>query len=140
MGREGPCKQMSAVHVGSAHSVWTTLGLPQPRAACAFWVYPAQAPGCSAGVPSEVGPAFRALPRCKLLRFRFSATLQGQTQLGVRFVPFLGPSSSGGQVLGERTVPGGPCVLITTLVPAAQFPGRAPRALSQVCRVSPLGS
>ena len=34
-----------------------------------------------------------------------------QTQLGVCFVPFLGPSSSGNQVFGEHTVPGGVCVL-----------------------------
>ena len=31
-------------------------------------------------------------------------------RLGLRFVPFPGPSSSGDQVLGERTVPGGRCV------------------------------
>ena len=49
MGREGHCKQISLVCVGSAHSVWTTLGLPQLKAVCASWVYTAQAPGCSAG-------------------------------------------------------------------------------------------
>ncbi|XP_070145657.1 zinc finger Y-chromosomal protein isoform X3 [Ovis canadensis] len=31
-------------------------------------------------------------------------------------------SSSEDQVLGERTIPGGPCILITSLVQAAQFP------------------
>ena len=41
-------------------------------------------------------------------------------------------SSSGDQVLGKRTVPGG--------VVASQFPKCATRALSQVCCVSPLGS
>ena len=56
------------------------------------------------------------------------------------FVPFPGPSSSGDQVLGEHTVLGGTCVLITSLVPAVQFPGCALRASSQVCCVSPLGS
>ena len=43
--------------------------------------------------------------------------------LGMHFVPFSGLSSSGNQVLGEHTVPGGPCVLITSPVPAAWFPG-----------------
>ena len=57
----------------------------------------------------------------------------------VRFVPFPGPSSSGDQVLGECTVPGGPCVLITSPVPAAWFPGDTSSAPSQVCCVSPLG-
>ena len=29
MGREEHCKQILLVHLGSAHSIWTTLGLPQ---------------------------------------------------------------------------------------------------------------
>ena len=44
--------------------------------ACAFPVYTAQAPGCSAGELSEAGPGFHALPRSKLLRLRFSGTPQ----------------------------------------------------------------
>ena len=36
---------------------------------------------------------------------------KAQTQLGLCFVPFIGLSSSGDQVLGERTLPGGRCVL-----------------------------
>ena len=75
--REEHCKQISLACVGNACSVWTTLGLPQLTAARAFQVYTAQAPGCSAGVLSKVGPEFHALPRSKLLRFRFSATPQG---------------------------------------------------------------
>ena len=55
----------------------------------------------------------------------------------MRFVPFPGLRSSGGQVLGECTVPGGPFVLITSPVLAVQFPGCAARPLSQVCHVSP---
>ena len=43
---------------------------------CAFPVYTAQAPGCSAGELSKVGPGLCALPRSKLLRFRFSGTPQ----------------------------------------------------------------
>ena len=65
------CKHKSLACVGSACSVWTTLGLPQLTAACAFHIYTAQTPGCSVGVLSKVGPAFCALPRSKLLRFRF---------------------------------------------------------------------
>ena len=49
MGREGHCKQISLACVGSAHSVWTTLGVPQLKVVCASRVYTAQAPGCSAG-------------------------------------------------------------------------------------------
>ena len=60
--------------------------------------------------------------------------------MGVHFVPFPCPSSSGDQVLGECSVPGGLCILITSLVPATQFPGCSARAPSQVCCVSPLES
>ena len=57
--------------------------------------------------------------------------------LGMHFVHFPGLSSSSNQDLGECTVLGGPCVLITSLVPAAWFPGCAMRALSQLCHMSP---
>ena len=56
---------------------------------CSFLVCTAQAPGFSAGVLSKAGPAFRALPRCKLLRFGFSGTPQGH-RLG--WACFLCPS------------------------------------------------
>ena len=69
MVREGHCKQILLACVGSAHSVWNILGLPQLKAACTSWVYTAQAPRCSAGALSKVAPVFRALPRSKLLRF-----------------------------------------------------------------------
>ena len=64
----------------------------------------------------------------------------GLCGLALCFVPFPGLSILGDQVLGARTVPGGPCVLITSLVPVDWFPGYAGRASSQVCCVSPLGS
>ena len=44
---------------------------------CAFPVYIAQAPGCSAGELSKAGPGLHALPRSKPLRFRFLGTPQG---------------------------------------------------------------
>ena len=52
-------------------------GFAPTHRACAFPVYSAQAPGCSAGELSKVGPGFRALPRSKPLRFRFLGTPQG---------------------------------------------------------------
>ena len=42
-------------------------------------------------------------------------------------------------MFGKHTVPGVPCVLITSLVPTTRFPWCAMRAPSQVCCVSPLG-
>ena len=55
MGREGHCKQVSQVCVGSVCIVWTTLGLSQLKAACASQVYTAQAPGYSARALSPSG-------------------------------------------------------------------------------------
>ena len=114
-GRDTANKYHWRVCVGRAPSVWTTLGLPQLKEACASRVYTAQAPGFSARVLSQVGPEFCALPRSKLLRF--SGTPQRH---GLGWACILCPhlSSSGDQVLGEHTVPGGPCVLITSLIPA----------------------
>ena len=72
---------------------------------CAFPINTAQAPGCSAGELSKVGPGLCALPRSKPLRLSFLSTpTTAQTRLGLCFVPFPGPSSSGNQVLGELTL------------------------------------
>ena len=60
----------------------------------------------------------------------------GLCGLGLRFVPFPGLGSLGEQVLGKRTVLGGPCVSVTSPVPAAQLPGYTARTLSQVGHVS----
>ena len=51
-------------------------GFAPAHGVCAFLVYAAQAPGCSAGERSKVGPGLRALPRSKPLRFRFLGTPQ----------------------------------------------------------------
>ena len=64
--------------VGSARSVCTTLGLPQLSTTCAFLVYTAQDPGCSAGELCKADPVFHALPRPELLRFRFLASALSQ--------------------------------------------------------------
>ena len=62
VGREKHCKQISLACVESARSVWTTLGLPQLKAACASWVYSAQAPGFPAGALSKAGRCFVRFP------------------------------------------------------------------------------
>ena len=139
VGREEHRKQILLVCVGSAHSVWTTLGLPQLTAACAFWVYTAQAAGCFAGHCPKQALGFLHFPGLSCLGEVLGYAARAQIQLSMCFVPFPGPSSSGDQVLGERTVQGGPYILITSLVLRAQLPGCAVR-LSQVCCVSPLGS
>ena len=92
----GECSQCLG-HTGFAHGV-------------CFPVYTAQAPGCSTGELSKAGPGLRALPRSKLLRFRFSGTPQRHR---LRWVCFLCPSQVG----------------------AAQVTRCLERALSQVCCV-----
>ena len=92
---------------------------------------------CKGTVP--MGPAFHALPRSTLPR-SLGAPQGHRRRCVVHFVPFSSPSSSGDQVLGEHTLPGGPCVLFTSPVLAAQFPRCTMRTQSQVCHVFPLGS
>ena len=51
-------------------------GFALAHSVCAFPVYTAQAPGCSVGELSKACPGLHALPRSKLLRFRYSGTPQ----------------------------------------------------------------
>ena len=88
MGREEHHKQTSLACVGRARSVWATLGLPPLTGVCAFPVYTAQAPGCSAGELSKAVPGLHALPRSKPLRFRFSGT----QVLGYKGTDSVGPA------------------------------------------------
>ena len=109
MGREEHCKQISLACVGSAHSVSTKLSLSCSQRVC-FHGLQFSGSRLLCQELSEAGPGLPALPRSKSLRLRFLGCTNVQTQLGLRFVPFLGPSSSGDQVLGERGHPqvGGP--------------------------------
>ena len=115
-------------------------GFAPAHGVCAFLVYTAQAPGCSAGELSKVGPWLRAFPRSKLLRFRFLGISQ-RHRLGWPCV--LCPSQVRAVQVTRGLVgthsPGVVC-LITSPVPAAQFPWCTVGAPSQVCRVSLLGS
>ena len=112
VGREGHCKRISLACVGSGCSLWITLGLPQPKAACASRVYTAHAPGGFVGALSQVDPVPHALPKSKPLRF--SGTLQGHRPCWVvHFVSFPGLSSSGNWVVGKCNVPCEPCILNT---------------------------
>ena len=140
VGREENCKQILLACVGSAHSVWTILGLPQLTAPCAFWVYTAQAAGCPAGHCPKQALGFVHFPALRRLGSGSQVLHKGTDSVGHSFVPFPGPSTSEDQVLGECTVQGGPCILITSLVLGAWLPRCAARALSQVCCMSPLGS
>ena len=98
--------------------MWGVLAVSWPHqvcpysCACAFPVYTSQAVGCSSRELSKAGPGLLGLPKSKPLRFRFlRCSTKAQTWLGLHFVPFPSPSSSGDQVLGERTLPAWQCIL-----------------------------
>ena len=136
MGREEHCKQISLVYVGSARRVWTALGLPQLMAvACAFPVDTAQAPGCCAGELSKAGPGWRALPRTKPLRF--SGTPQRhRLSCACILCPSQVQAAQATRCLAS-THSSGAMRLITSLTPAARFPGWQRVRPSQVCCASP---
>ncbi|CAN0368154.1 unnamed protein product [Rangifer tarandus platyrhynchus] len=128
---------MSLACVGSAHRVSATLALP-PLKACVL----SQSTLLRLQVALQgAGPALRALPRSKPLRFRFSGSPR-RRRLGwaCNFVPFPGPSSSGDQVLGKCSPLRQPVHLFTPLVSASWLPGWQQAGPSPVRRVSLLGS
>ena len=99
-GREGCCKQIT---LACARSASATLGLPPVHGACSLPAHAAQALGCSAGNhpwlalgclhfagPSRSGSSTRVVLR------------GADSRLGLRFVPFPDPSSSGDEVFGVR--------------------------------------
>ena len=150
MGREEHCKQISLACVGSACSVWATLGLPLLTALCAFPGNTAQAPGCSAGELSKAGSGLHALPRSKPLRFRFSSTPQRHrlgwacilcpsqvqaaqvtrclastlSQLGSASYHLPSPSRSVSWLNSRSAISGVPCVSSGELISGCDPPGR----------------
>ena len=116
-------------------------GFAPAHGMCAFSVYTAQAPGCSAGEVSKGCPGWRALPRSKPFRFRFSGTPQRHRLF---WACVLYPSQVRGVqvtrcLVSSALSPGGTVHLITSTVPATRFPGCAVGVPSQVCCVSRLG-
>ena len=134
--REEHCKQISLACVECFPCLGHT-GFASAHGVCAFLVYTAQVPGCSAGKLSKAVPGLRALPRSKPLRFRFSGTPQ-RHRLGWACV--LCPSQVRAvqvtRCLVSAVFPGGTVHLITCPVPAARFSGCSVGVPSQVCCMS----
>ena len=84
-------------------------------------------------------PGFCALPRSKLLRFRFSGTPQ-RHRLGWACVLCLSQVRGAQVTSWPAHCPRWSVCLIISLGPATRFPGCAAGAPPQVCRVSPLGA
>ena len=99
-GREGCCKQIT---LECARSASATLGLPPVHGACSLSAHTAQALGCSAG--NHPWPALGCLyfPGPSRSGSGTRVVLRGiDSRLGLRFVPFPDPSSSGDEVFGTR--------------------------------------
>ena len=99
-GREGCCKQITLVCACSASA---TLGLPPVHGACSLSAHTAQALGCSAG--NHPWPALGCLhfPGPSRSGSGTRVVLRGaDSRLGLRFVPFPDPSSSGDEVFGTH--------------------------------------
>ena len=91
---------------GVCGECWQCLshtGFAPAHGLCAFPVYTAQALGCSAGNCLRRALGCMHFPGLSHSDSGTRDSTKVQTQLGLRFVPFPGPSSSGDQVLGERS-------------------------------------
>ena len=135
---EEHCKQISLACVGSARSVWATLGLPPLTTRVLSWSTLLR---LQVALPGNC--LRRALGCMHFLGLRHLVQVLGypyrDTDSAECFVPFPGPSSSGDQVVAECTLPSWMVHLITSSVPAAGFPGCIAGVPSQVCFVSILG-
>ena len=115
-------------------------GFAPAQGVCAFQVYTAHAPGCSAGELSKTGLGLRALPRSKPHTFRFWSTPQ-RHRLGWACIlcPSQVQAAQAARCLASARSPGVQCVFSPPF-PAALFPRCVAGALFQVCHVSPLRS
>ena len=139
-GEGGTLQTNTAGAFGECSQYMDHTGFAPAHGMCAFPVYTAQAPGCSAEKLFKTDPEFHALPRSKLLRFRFLGSLQ-RHRIGWACV--LCPSQvrevQATRCLVSALSPGA-VHLITSPVPASRFPGCTAGVTSQVCHVYPLGS
>ena len=115
------------------------IGFTPAHGVCAFPVYTAQVPGCSAGKLSRAGPGLRALPRSEPLGFRFSGTSQRhRLSWACVLCPSQVRAAQATRCLVGTHFPGA-VRLITSPVPVLSFLCTV-GAPSQVCHVSLLGS
>ena len=104
VGREGHCRQVSLVCVGSTCGFLATLVLPLLRACvCVLPVYTAQALGCSPGSGPCVAWTFQAYA-ARIQVFGYST--KAQTRLGLHFVPPLVRAAQAARSLMGTLSPG----------------------------------
>ena len=123
---------------GECSQCFNRTGFAPTHGMCAFPVYTAQAPGCSAR--NCLRQALGCMHFSGLSCSGSGSRVLPKGADSVEPVPFPGPSSSGDQVLGECTLLRWVMRLIASPVPAARFPCCTRVTPSQVCRLSLLGS
>ena len=111
-------------------------GFAPTHGVCAFPVYTAQAPGCSACNCLRRALGCVHFPGLSRSGSGSRVLHKGADSIGSAFCALPRSGSSGDQVLGEHSLPRWGVHLITSLIPAAQFPGWQRVRPSQVCRVS----
>ena len=109
--REGHCKPISLACVGSACSVWATLGL-SPLTACVLsWSTLLRFQVALQGNCLKQALGCMYFPGLSHSGSGSQVLRKGTDLVGPAFCAFPGPSSSGDQVFGKRTLPTGRCVL-----------------------------
>ena len=103
MGREEDCKEISLVCVGSALSVWTTLGL-SPLTTCVLPSLHCSGSRLLCRGTVQSWPCISCTSWSELLRFRFSGTPQ-RPYSGPVFCTLSSTKQLRHQVLSERTLP-----------------------------------
>ena len=121
---------ISLVCMGSARSVWTTLGLPQLTAHVLSQSTLLRLHVVLHGSCPKRALGFVHFPGLSCSGSDSQVLHKGTDSVGLAFCALPRPRELRPPVLGEHTVPGRLCILITSLVPASWFPGYATRVLS----------
>ena len=137
-GREEHCKPITLACVGSAGSIWATLGLPLLTACVLSWSTLLRLQVALQGNCLRWALCWVHYPGLSPSGSASQVLHKGTDSTG-RFVPFPGSRSSGDQVLGNTLSPGGRCFLSPPPSKLLSFKG-AQQKSSQVCPMSPLGS
>ena len=104
--REGRTLQRNITGVcGEFSKCLGHTGFAPAHGVCAFPVYTAQAPGCSAGELSKGGPGLCLFPRSTPLGSGSQVPHKDTDSAGPAFCDLPRPSSSGDRVLGECILP-----------------------------------
>ena len=112
MGREEHCKQISLVFVGTARSVWATLGLPLLMTCVCFSGLYCSGSRLLCQGAVKAGSGLHALPTSMLLSFRFSGTPQRhRLSWACVFCLFQVQAAQATRYLASTLFPAGRCIL-----------------------------